>query len=322
MAFKVTMPKLGMIEGDLSVIEWKVKEGDNVEKGQVLCVVEGQKITNDVEAEVAGVVRGIYLSAGKPSKIGTVIAIIADAGEDISSMIPAGDAAPSPAASPAGGSAAAASEGDDGGPKASPSAKALAMEKHVKLHNVASALGISRRITVFDVEEYLENFKALEPKCKESKLTGMRRVIASRMMSSSHGTAPVTIMRTVDITALKKSRDAKKAELAGTGNSVPSYNDFLIKACALALKEHPAVNATYEDETLCVWENINITMAVAVPAGLTVPVIRDVDKKTIYEINAAAKELAKKADENKLTGDELAGGTFCVTNLGMMDVEY
>jgi pyruvate dehydrogenase E2 component (dihydrolipoamide acetyltransferase) len=243
MAFKVTMPKLGMMEGDLSIVEWKVKEGDPVEKGQVLCVVEGQKITNDVEAEVAGIIRGIYLAAGTPSRIGTVLAIIAAADEDISALIPAAGAAPGPAASPTGGAPAAASEGEEDGPKASPSARALAKEKNVKLEKVASALHISRRITVFDVEEYLEKVKALEPKCTESKLTGMRRVIASRMMASSHGTAPVTIMRTVDITALKKSREAKKAEFAGTGRGVPSYNDFLIKASAMALKEHPAINA-------------------------------------------------------------------------------
>jgi pyruvate dehydrogenase E2 component (dihydrolipoamide acetyltransferase) len=316
------MPKLGMIEGDLSIIEWKVKEGDTVGKGQVICVVEGQKITNDVEAETAGVIRGIYVPAGKPSKIGTVIAIIAEADEDISALVPAAGAAEAPAAAQTPGAAAPAAESGDEGPKASPSAAALAKEKNVKLSKVASALGISRRITVFDIEEYLEKYKDLEPKCTESRLTGMRKVLATRMMQSSHGTAPVTIMRTADVTALKKSRDEKKAEFAAAGKAVPSFNDFLIKASALALKVHPALNATYENETLCVWENISINMAVAVPAGLTVPVIRDVDKKTVSEINAAAKDLAKKAEENKLSGDDLAGGTFCVTNLGMMDVEY
>ena len=92
MAYKVLMPKLGMMEGDLSVVEWKVKAGDTVEKGQALCTVEGQKITNDVESEIAGVVRGIYVQPGDPCKIGTVIAIVADADEDISALVPSASA--------------------------------------------------------------------------------------------------------------------------------------------------------------------------------------------------------------------------------------
>ena len=319
MAYKVLMPKLGMMEGDLSVVEWKVNVGDTVEKGQALCTVEGQKITNDVQSEVAGVVRGIYMQPGEACKIGTVIAIVADADEDISALVPSASAAPA-AAAPTAAAAAPAAEEDDG-PKASPSAKALAREKNVKLSKVASALGISRRITVFDVERYLAEFKALEPKSKESRLTGMRKVIAIRMLKSSNETAPVSMARYADVTELVKSRESRKAEFKAAGKPLPSYNDLVIKAAALALKQHPALNATYEDEVIYEWENININMAVSVDAGLTVPVIRDADKKNIFEINAAAKDLADRATKNKLTGDELAGGTFTVTNLGMFGIE-
>ena len=320
MAYKVLMPKLGMMEGDLSVVEWKVKAGDTVEKGQALCTVEGQKITNDVESEIAGVVRGIYVQPGDPCKIGTVIAIVADADEDISALVPsasAGQAAPSATVV----SAAPPVQDEEDGPKASPSAKALAKEKNVKLSKIASALGISRRITVFDVERYLEEFKALEPKSKESRLTGMRKVIAIRMLKSSNETAPVSMARYADVTELVKSRESRKAEFKAAGKPLPSYNDLVIKAAALALKQHPTLNATYEDEVIYEWENININMAVSVDAGLTVPVIRDADKKNIFEINAAAKDLAERATKNKLTGDELAGGTFTVTNLGMFGIE-
>ena len=320
MAYKVLMPKLGMMEGDLSVVEWKVKAGDTVEKGQALCTVEGQKITNDVESEIAGVVRGIYVQPGDPCKIGTVIAIVADADEDISALVPsasAGQAAPSATVV----SAAPPVQDEEDGPKASPSAKALAKEKNVKLSKIASALGISRRITVFDVERYLEEFKALEPKSKESRLTGMRKVIAIRMLKSSNETAPVSMARYADVTELVKSRESRRAEFKAAGKPLPSYNDLVIKAAALALKQHPTLNATYEDEVIYEWENININMAVSVEAGLTVPVIRDADKKNIFEINAAAKDLAERATKNKLTGDELAGGTFTVTNLGMFGIE-
>ena len=321
MAYKVLMPKLGMMEGDLSVIEWKVNVGDTVEKGQTLCVVEGQKITNDVQTEEAGVVRGIYKQPGEACKIGTVIAIIAGADEDISALVPSSSAGPAAAAPAAAAAAAPAAAEEDDGPKASPSAKALAKEKNVKLAKVAAALGISRRITVFDVERYLEEFKALEPKSKESKLTGMRKVIAIRMLKSSNETAPVSMARYADVTELVKSRESRKAEFKAAGKPLPSYNDLMIKAAALALKQHPNMNATYEDEVIYEWENININMAVSVDAGLTVPVIRDADKKSIFEINAAAKDLAERATKNKLTGDELAGGTFTVTNLGMYGIE-
>ena len=320
MAYKVLMPKLGMMEGDLSVVEWKVNVGDTVEKGQALCTVEGQKITNDVQSEVAGVVRGIYMQPGEACKIGTVIAIVADADEDISALVPSSSAAPA-AAAPTTAAAAPAAPEEDEGPKASPSAKALAREKNVKLSKVASARGISRRLTVFDVERYLAEFKALEPKSKESRLTGMRKVIAIRMLKSSNETAPVSMARYADVTELVKSRESRKAEFKAAGKPLPSYNDLVIKAAALALKQHPALNATYEDEVIYEWENININMAVSVDAGLTVPVIRDADKKNIFEINAAAKDLADRATKNKLTGDELAGGTFTVTNLGMFGIE-
>ena len=236
-------------------------------------------------------------------------------------LVPSSSAGPAAAAPAAAAVAAPAAAEEDDGPKASPSAKALAKEKNVKLAKVAAALGISRRITVFDVERYLEEFKALEPKSKESKLTGMRKVIAIRMLKSSNETAPVSMARYADVTELVKSRESRKAEFKAAGKPLPSYNDLLIKAAALALKQHPNMNATYEDEVIYEWENININMAVSVDAGLTVPVIRDADKKSIFEINAAAKDLAERATKNKLTGDELAGGTFTVTNLGMYGIE-
>ena len=321
MAFKVAMPKLGMIESDMSIVEWKVKVGDSVEKGQIICIVEGQKITNSVEAEINGVIRGIYVPAGSPCKIGTLIAIIAGADEDISGLAPASGPGGAPAATAPEIMESAASS-PDSGPKASPAAKALARSKNIRLEKVASALGLTRRITVFDIEEYIENYKAFEPQCTESRLTGMRRVIAERMMASSHGTAPVTIMRTVDITTLMAAREAMKAAPDVRGEAVPSFNALMLKASALALRAHPALNATYEDGVLYTWEDININMAVAVEAGLTVPVIRKADKKSVYEINGESKALAKKAEENKLSGEDLAGGTFCVTNLGMRDVEF
>lgn len=158
-------------------------------------------------------------------------------------------------------------------------------------------------------------------KYKETKLKGMRKKIAENMAYSSRENAVIMQSRTADVTELLKLREEKKLEHSQDNTKVPSVNDLVLKATALALKENPDINSTFENELIRTYEDVNINMAVALPKGLITPVIRNVDKLTVWEISDLAKELAEKARTGLLTVDDVVGGTFTVTNVGMLKVE-
>lgn len=161
----------------------------------------------------------------------------------------------------------------------------------------------------------------LKEKYKERKLKGMRKIIAERMSKSSRENAVIMQSRTADVTELLKIREEKKVEYAEKNMGIPSINDLVLKATALALKENPNLNSTFENNIIRTYEDININMAVALPNGLITPVIRNVDKLTIWEISALTKEVAEKAKTARLMPDDMVGGTFTVTNVGMVNVE-
>jgi len=244
MAVQVKMPKLGMMEGDLQLVSWEKNEGDAVEKGDSLAVVESQKITNEVEAPISGSILKIVTQVGETVPIGTLLAIIGEPGEDISALLPAAGAPPRAAEAaeeaPAQTFAQRAPEEEDSDiVKASPVAKRLAREHGVSLKDVAAFIGSTRRLQGDDVLAFVEaGPAAATPKYTETKLVGMRKTIAERMLYSSQETAPVVLMRSVDITALKDLRDSKKEEYAAKGIKPPSVNDLMMKAAALALEKH------------------------------------------------------------------------------------
>jgi pyruvate dehydrogenase E2 component (dihydrolipoamide acetyltransferase) len=327
MAVQVRMPKLGMMEGDLQLVSWEKNEGDAVEKGDALAVVESQKITNEVEAPISGSILRIVTQVGETVPIGTVLAIIGEPGEDISALLPAAGApvraAETAEEAPAQTFAQRAPEEEDGDiVKASPVAKRLAREHGVSLNDVAAFIGSSRRLQGDDVLAFVEaGPAAATPRYTETKLLGMRKTIAERMLYSSQETAPVVLMRSVDITALKNLRDLKKEEYAAKGTKPPSINDLMMKAAALALEKHPHLNATFEKGVVRTYEDINFNMAIATDAGLITPVIKNINKLGIDEIGEKVRELSQKANSAALSGEDLAGGTFTVTNLGMLGIE-
>jgi len=187
---------------------------------------------------------------------------------------------------------------------------------------VAAFIGSSRRVQGDDVLAYIEAAPAQEKSgYTETKLTGMRKTIAERMQQSSQETAPVVLMRSVDITALHELRGKKKAEYEAKGQKAPSINDLMMKAAALALEQHPRLNATYEKGVVRTYEDINFNMAIAIDAGLITPVIRNINKLHIDEIGQKAKELGQKANAGTISGEDMQGGTFTVTNLGMLGIE-
>ena len=154
---------------------------------------------------------------------------------------------------------------------------------------------------------------------KEIKLAGMRKTIAERMAYST-GNSPVTLMRSLDVTKLWELRNKMKADLAASGERAPSYNDFVMKAVAYALQEHPNLNATYEDGVIRVYEDINLSFAVALEDGLITPVIRNVDKKGVQGDQLRQQNWQLRPGRNPEAKD-LQDGTFTVTNLGMYGIE-
>jgi pyruvate dehydrogenase E2 component (dihydrolipoamide acetyltransferase) len=159
------------------------------------------------------------------------------------------------------------------------------------------------------------------PRFKETKLKGVRKTIAEHMIKSSKENAVIMISRKTDVTDLIEYRNEKKKELQDKNTYFPSVNDLVLKATALALKEHPNINSTFENEIIRTYEDININMAVALPDGLITPVIKNTDKLSLMEIAETSKKMSEKVKKGMFTMEDIMGGTFTVTNVGMLKVE-
>jgi len=194
---------------------------------------------------------------------------------------------------------------------ASPAAKRLAREYGIDLSKVKGS-GPEGRIVEADVRRYLEEEMAPKPRIREViPLTGIRKTTAERVSLSARTAPHSTIPMEVDMSNAVKLREEMGV----------SYTDILVKAVAKASEEHPSLNSTLEREQIKIYEDINIGVAVATEKGLVVPVIRDANKKSLTQIASALKELVVRAREGKLAKEDLTGGTFTITNLGMYGVE-
>ncbi len=152
-------------------------------------------------------------------------------------------------------------------------------------------------------------------------VTRVRRLIAQRMVGSAHDTAPVTLTTEADATALVALRDQLRSALEPRGRLVPSYNDLLIKLTAVALQQHGALNATWQEENILQWRAVHMGLAVDVEDGLVVPVVRDAQARSVGQIAAATRDLIDRAKAHQLRADEMQGATFSITNLGMYGVD-
>ena len=264
--------------------------------------------------------------------------ILAEAGEDVAAVAAqyadaaassaaastavAGSPPPAPAAAPA---AAPVTEEKRGRIPVTPAARKLAKEHSIDLSSVTGT-GPRGRITREDVQKIIDSGGQAAPAAAEAAptaaavtedlpLRGMRKVIAERMHQSLQGSAQLTITTEVDVTQLIDRRQEVRQEFNVT------YTDFIVQACAHALKQHPRMNAALEDNTIRVNGQIHVGLAVALDEGLIVPVIRDTDKKSLKDIAEEAKSLAEKARTSQLKLEEVSGGTFTVSNLGMYGVD-
>ena len=344
MAYEILMPQLGLTMEEGTVSSWLKHEGDAVKAGEAILEITTDKLTNEVTSEHDGVLLKIVAQEGEDIPVKGLLGYIGEAGEQVG-----GAAAPAAvsveAAAPAAVSAAviapAAVSAGGGRIRISPFARKLAANMDVD-YSALTGSGPSGRIVAKDIYAAAEARKSAPaaapaaapatapaaPAAKKSglelmegdtiaKLSGMRKVVAERMLQSHTEIPPVTQNTKVDVTALMKFRKS----LIETAGKKFSVNDLILKATAKVLRAHPEVLVSYDNGQVIQRAHANLGMAVALDAGLIVPVIRDADKMGLDELAAKAKDLATRAKENKLTTDEYKGSTFSVSNLGMFGIE-
>jgi pyruvate dehydrogenase E2 component (dihydrolipoamide acetyltransferase) len=294
-----------------TVVQWFKKEGDLVQKGEPLVEVLSEKVTYDVEAPESGILRKILASEGSNAPINQAIGVIAASDESIEATITAQVSPREVEKAPTGSKLEAVIESQtEERMLASPAAKRLARELGVDLTSVKGT-GPEGRIVEDDVRRLAEQ-QSMLPKVREVvPLVGIRKTTAERLSYSARTAPHSTITMEVDMTSAVKLHE----------EAAFSYTDLLVKAVATALREHLLLNATLENERIKVYEDINVGVAVATEMGLLVPVVHNADQKTLSEISVKVKELVEKARQGKLLREDLTGGTFTITNLGMYGVD-
>jgi pyruvate dehydrogenase E2 component (dihydrolipoyllysine-residue acetyltransferase) len=349
MSSQVTLPRLGQGMESGTIVRWLKSEGDQVEKGEPLYELDTEKVTQEVEADSSGVLLKILAGEGKEIEVGKAIAVIGEEGEDVPDAEPEAKeekdetevaegedqeeaepeedrepaaaeakAEPEPAAAPA--------EANGGRVKASPLARRIARERGIDLRSLRGT-GPEGRIVAEDVERAeaapaaaaAASAAAPAGEVEVIPLTGMRKTIARRMTEAWEAPA-FQITMTADMSAAIRLREGLVARMA-EGDAKPTYSDILTKVCAVALMRHRAVNALFAGDEIHLQPTANVGMAVAVPNGLLVPVLRSCETKTIPQLAAERADLVQRTREGKLKQEDLEGGTFTISNLGMFGVE-
>ncbi|MBF6193833.1 dihydrolipoamide acetyltransferase family protein [Nocardia implantans] len=347
---EITMPRLSDTMEEGVVVSWLKQVGDPVERGEILAEIETDKALMELEAYDSGVLEQILAAEGARVPIGTPIGLIGDGSGTTASG--SGGSAPAPAAT-ASGEQAAAEKGS--GPasnrvvpestadapataerkKASPLARKIADELGVDITTVTGT-GPGGRVIRQDVESAQRTGELEQPgeaaaspeppapapgDYEELPLTTIQRVSATRLTESKQQAPHIYLTTAIDVTELFGFRAQVNATLAQAGGKV-SVNDLLLKAVAVTLRSNPSVNVSFAGDKLLRHRGIHLGMAVATPAGLLVPVLRDADRKSVSEIAADSRDKAERARERKLRSDEMSGGTFTISNLGMFGIEH
>lgn len=351
MAYEILMPQLGLTMEEGTVSAWLKHEGDPVKAGEAVAEITTDKLTNEIQSEHDGILLKIVAQEGEDIPVKGILAYVGDAGEKIGEPAAekaAADAAPivteiadkvqtsvSDPVSEVSGNIRI---------RISPLARKTAAKLGISDFSSIKGSGTSGRIVRSDIiaaaeaakhgikaetvlpEKPVEKPAAEAVKSSEIelmdgdtviKMTGMRKVVAERMLRSHTEIPPVTQNTKVDVTELVKFR---KMLINETGRKY-SVNDLILKATAKVLKSHPEILVSYDNGRMIQRAHINIGMAVALDAGLIVPVIRDADHLGLDELADRAKDLAVRAKDNKLLPDEYKGSTFSVSNLGMFGIE-
>jgi 2-oxoglutarate dehydrogenase E2 component (dihydrolipoamide succinyltransferase) len=322
----IKVPTVGESISEVTLLKWTKKDGDYVERDEVIAELESEKATFEVNAEKAGILKLGNLKEGDTIKIGDLLANI-----DETAAKPA--ASQKPAAAPANEQVKAQKEtitptSDIGHQtadiKASPVASAIIADKKVDVKTV-TATGAQGKIMKEDVLTALASpgkkaFAGTELNTRNvrmEKMSNLRKTISRRLVEAKNTTAMLTTFNEVDMSSIMEIRTKYKdkfKEIHGVGLG---FMSFFAKACAVALAEWPSVNAYIDGDQLVYHDYADISIAVSTPRGLTVPVMRNVESMSMADVERKVVELAGKARDSKLTADELTGGTFTITNGGV-----
>lgn len=358
MAEAIILPKLGNTVESAIILAWHVAVGDRVAPGDLLCEIETDKATLEIESTAAGLLLAQLCQAGDEALVMSNIAVVGEPGESVAEFLPENAASapesdsqpshiPAPQATPA---------PNRGSPAISPRALNLARRKGVD-YETLSGSGPGERIIERDIEAALRErvkvtpvaqamldsgeFKLgekgsddgrvtkadlvpavpAEPGLTRIPLRGIRKTIAKRMLESLRTTAQLTLNASADARALQTLRRRLKESDASLGLREVNINDLLLFAIARTLPAFPALNALFEDDVITQYEAVHLAMAVDTERGLLVPVIPKADSLSLKQLSAEAKRLAEACRAGKAKPDELTGGSFTVSNLGALGIE-
>ena len=339
----VVMPQMGesIVEG--TITKWMKQIGDKVERDEPLFEISTDKVDSEVPAPVAGVLQEIFVQEGETVEINTLVARIGDGSDGNKEEAPAEPSRQEPAASPQATQAASAVvNGKPDGDKrirSSPLVRRLAKEHDIDLSQVTGT-GQGGRISKKDIEAYLKarasaaEVPASAPVSEEAlgtfrpapaarfgsysvePLSTMRRTIAEHMSLSMRLAPHMATVHQIDCSVIVKARDEAKHKFLEQNGTKLTFMPFFLRASAAALKEHSAINVSLDGDQVVIHKDINIGMAVALTAGLIVPVIPAVDEKSILGLQKIVNDLANRARSKQLKPDEVTQGTFSITNYG------
>jgi len=349
MAEVVRMPKLSDTMTDGVVAKWHKKVGDKVKSGELLADIETDKATMEFESFQTGVLLHIGVQEGKAVPVDSIIAILGNAGEDVSALLaeeakkssavkqevkvdvapqkvaeeqPAAKAEPAIAAQPVVvASSRSVPSANDGRMKISPLAKKLADDKGISVNGMKGS-GDGGRIVKRDIDNYKSNGNAMPAfvgveSFTEEPVSQMRRTIAKRLSESKFTAPHFYLTMAIEMDEMIKAREA----INTVAPIKISFNDIVIKAVAASLRAHPKVNSSWLGDRIRYNNHIHIGVAVAVEDGLLVPVVRFAEGKTLTQIAAEVRNYAVKAKDKKLQPADWEGNTFTISNLGMFGIE-
>ncbi|WP_027376236.1 pyruvate dehydrogenase complex dihydrolipoamide acetyltransferase [Kaistella palustris] len=347
----ITMPRLSDTMTEGKVAKWHKKVGDTVKEGDILAEIETDKAVQDFESEFNGTLLYVGTDEGEGSPVDSVLAIIGPNGTDVSGIVAGGGKTASvPKAASTGETNDAPQTAEESAPKAasassservaiSPLAKKMAEDKGINIHELKGS-GENGRIVKKDIESFTPSQQApsapenkpaaaaspvsapapmnfVQGEDSETPNSQVRNIIAKRL-SESKFTAPHYYL-IVEIN-MDKAIEARK-EINSLPDTKISFNDMVIKATAMALRKHPQVNSSWQADKIVHHGNINVGVAVAIPDGLVVPVLKNADQMNYNQISASVKDMAGRAKSKGLKANEMEGSTFSVSNLGMFGIE-
>ena len=351
MAEVVRMPKMSDTMTEGVVVKWHKKIGDKIKNGELVAEIETDKATMEFESYQEGVLLYIGIAEGKAAPVDSILAILGKEGEDFKPLlaeeekktapvkkeeapaalsnsktpVPTPDSAPAPASkptiAPAKVEAVVSSAVADDKIKASPLARKLANEKGIDLSKLKGS-GDNGRVVKRDIDWFKPSSFAMsgglmKESFEDVAVSQMRKTIARRLSESKFSAPHFYLTMDIDMDECIKARES----INQVTDVKISYNDFVVKAVATALKQHPAVNSSWLGDVIRFNHHINIGIAVAVDEGLLVPVVKYADTKTLSHIAAEVKMFAQKAKEKKLQPQDWEGNTFTISNLGMFNIE-